>query len=431
MNTSSTMNYSDLSHRLTKELSTKDKRQQGIYFSPPQTIQTLLTLLTPYWKDIHTILEPSCGSCEFITQIESIIKTQQLKARITGIEKNSTIFQNIELKKSEITTLHNEDFLQYDGLVEKSFDLIIGNPPFFVCKKKDIDKQYYPYFSGRPNIFILFIIRALELLAPNGILAFILPSSFMNCQYYEKTRRYIKKNFTILSITEGTDDYLETKQKTIIVIIQKKQSEPTINYPFFYQLGTQLICGPPSTIQQLKELTKDSTTLDKLQYKVSVGTVVWNQCKDILTKDETKTRLIYSSDIKDNTLSKPTFKNLQKKHHIDKPGITDSVLVLTRGYGVGKFSLNYCLLEKQPQEYLIENHLTCIQPKVTKDETEKMKDYKKIIESLENPKTAQFIQLYCSNQALNCTELQTVLPIYIDKKCLPHQSDSANESESL
>ena len=33
------------------------------------------------------------------------------------------------------------------------FDLIIGNPPYFVMKKTDVDESYHNYFDGRPNIF--------------------------------------------------------------------------------------------------------------------------------------------------------------------------------------------------------------------------------------------------------------------------------------
>ena len=42
----------------------------------------------------------------------------------------------------------------------------------------------------------------------------------------------------------------------------------------------------------------NSSTLEKLGFNVTVGNIVWNQCKEQLTDDNSKTLLIYSSDIK-------------------------------------------------------------------------------------------------------------------------------------
>ena len=50
-------------------------------------------------------------------------------------------------------------------------------------------------------------------------------------------------------------------------------------------------------------------------FVVNVGTVVWNQKKDILTNDSSKTRLIYNSDIKQNKLSLSKFKDEKKELH--------------------------------------------------------------------------------------------------------------------
>ena len=65
--------------------------------------------------------------------------------------------------------------------------------------------------------------------------------------------------------------------------------------------------------KKIKKLYKNSNSLSELGFKVSVGNVVWNQCKDLLTDDESKTRLIYSSNIENNILIKKTYSNHDKK----------------------------------------------------------------------------------------------------------------------
>jgi adenine-specific DNA-methyltransferase len=49
--------------------------------------------------------------------------------------------------------------------------------------------------TGRGNIFVQFIYKCLtEHLKENGILAFVLPTSFYNCSYYSPCRNYIRNN---------------------------------------------------------------------------------------------------------------------------------------------------------------------------------------------------------------------------------------------
>ena len=169
--------------------------------------------------------------------------------------------------------------------------------------------------------------------------------------------------------------------------------------------------GITQNITQLKLLYENSKSLFQLGFEVKVGTVVWNQCKKILTDDNTKTRLIYSSDIVNKELTLKKYSNNDKKNYIDKEGITEPILVINRGYGVGNYNFEYCLI-KGEEEYLIENHLIFIKYSKTISNLELIKLYNKIIESLNNEKTKKFIELYFGNNAINTTELNYILPIY-------------------
>jgi hypothetical protein len=162
----------------------------------------------------------------------------------------------------------------------------------------------------------------------------------------------------------------------------------------------------------LKEYYKTATTLKKMNFEVKVGNVVWNQVKDKLTTDDTKTRLIYSSDIVDNKLNIKKYKNVEKKNYVDKKGTTDLLLVVNRGYGKGKYKFSYCLIDTD-KEYLVENHLICIKYLEKIERNALLEKYKLIINSLKSDKTKQFIELYCGNNALNTKELATVVPIYL------------------
>ena len=399
------MNYSSLSIDLTKQISKIEKKNDGIYFTPPTTIMRNIDALKKYMKNVKNVLEPSCGSCEYITALNNTHDN----LIITGIEYNNTIFESIKSLSDDNISLHNEDYLTYP--IENKYDLILGNPPYYVMKKKDVEPCYYDYFDGRPNIFILFIIKSLKLLSDNGILSFILPKNFLNCLYYDKTRNYINSNFQILDIIECNDNYLDTKQETIIIIIQKSIGKQIKNEKYCLNNDKYTIFGIPKSIIKLKSILSGSTTLQKLGFSVHVGNVVWNQCKNELTDDETKTRLIYSSDIKNKKLDIKKYSNKDKKNYIYKEGEKGPILLLNRGYGVGTYNFEYCLVDEE-FEYLIENHLIYIKYTKPINDNELKALYTRIIKSFDNKQTQDFINLYFGNNAVNTTELCELFPIY-------------------
>jgi hypothetical protein len=192
------------------------------------------------------------------------------------------------------------------------------------------------------------------------------------------------------------------------------------------------IFATTKVIDRLNELYINATTLNALKFKVYVGNIVWNEHKSLLTDDEQKTRLIYSTDIKNNTLSIKNYTNTAKKNYINREGYKEPLLVINRGYGVGNYNFEYSLINCghsdslfNIKEYLIENHLICI--KYEEDEQEYFGNsdssdsvddyliykYNQIYRSLSDERTTEFIKLYFGNNAINTTELSNILPIYL------------------
>lgn len=415
--------FSELSRCLTASLTKDEKKNGGIFFTPPGCIQQIIALLRKlpeeYRDAIKTILEPSCGSGEFI----SALLPEFPNATITGIELHPEIYKAVSKKyegDENRVTIRSGDFLKYDangyGATSSSSsppDLIIGNPPYFVMKKEDVAAEYYPYFDGRPNIFILFIMKSAKILRPGGVLCFVLPSSFMNSQYYDKTRKYLVREFIIHNIARclPDDKYIDTTQDTFVLIIQKRvpgSGGSGGGSGVYEKSGVTIFTD---NLPRIIRLYSGSRSLHELGFKVSVGTVVWNQCKDILTDDTSKTRLVYSSNIDNGSFVHKEYKNQEKKAFIDKPGTNEPMIVLNRGYGVGNYQFEYCLLTQDivgGNRYLIENHLVCISASASANITQ----FERLIQSFRDPRTHEFIACYFGNNAVNTTELSHMLPIY-------------------
>jgi hypothetical protein len=344
-------------------------------------------------------------------------------ANIRGIEFHPLIYESVEKKFAGLSniTVQHADFLSYTASTDSPHpDLIIGNPPYFVMKKDAVPKAYYPYFDGRPNIFALFIIKSAELLQEGGILCFVLSSSFMNSSYYDKTRKYLVSHFTILHVVRCESlcenvKYIDTSQDTIVIVVQKKgfggDGDGTSEGCVFEKHGMTIFTD---NVPRLVRLYSGSKSLAELNFNVHVGTVVWNQCKTILTDDASKTRLIYSSNIEDATFVHKTYKNPEKKAFINKTGTQAQMIVLNRGYGVGDYQFDYCLITPEivgSAAYLVENHLICITA-ASPDTTTASDGFQRVIRSFRDPRTREFIECYFGNSAINITELNYMLPIY-------------------
>jgi len=414
--------YSQFSIDITLELSKDEKKEYGIFITPQIIIKKLFDSIIKYISgngiNIQTILEPSCGTCEIVNYCDRLFNG----IHIDAIEFNNKIFDRIkELNfKNKVSIIH-KDFMDFDSSIK--YDLIVGNPPYFVLEKGyKISKKMEPYICGRPNMFGLFIIQSIFMIAPNGIIAFIIPKSFLNSVYYSKIRNYIKETCKIIEIIDFEKDnkFIDTQQSTFGIILKKESNNKIISIDCGYsiKIGDNFMFTNDS--ESLKKIFEGSTTLAQLGLNVRTGSIVWNQHKvgnekqkPELTDDENETVLIYNTNLtKEHTIELKSFKNEEKQQYIKKDGRIDPILVVNRGNGNSAYKLNYALVSNIGP-YLVENHLNEIySPKKIKKE-ELINLFNKIIQSFENPKTQLFIDLFLGNNGLSKTELETIFPIYL------------------
>ncbi len=396
-NSKNTMEYSKLTIDITNKLSKKEKKENGIFITPRSIIEKLFTEIQKYIKTPKNILEPSAGTCE----IANYARETFPDALIDAIELNDTIYKDVLPTVKDLNYI-KADFTTWNNT--HTYDIIVGNPPFVVCEKEDVPEKYHDFVVGRPNLFCTFILHSISMLNNNGILAFIIPTSFLNSAYYAKIRNHMKNSGTILNIMNFNDHtFIETQQATIGILF-KKESVPISECDFSVKFRNDFIFTESSS--SIKNILSGSTTLEKMGIQVKTGTIVWNQYKPILTDDTSKTLLIYNTNIAStNTVVVQNFSNIEKKQYISMDGLNEPIIVVNRGNGNTNYKLSYAYIDgKRP--YLVENHLNMILCKT--EENAKI-----LIESFKNKKTQEFVSLFLGNGGLSKTELQSIFPIYI------------------
>jgi hypothetical protein len=285
---------------------------------------------------------------------------------------------------------------------ETKFDCIIGNPPYFVIKDKNPKCMI-----GRPNIYVAFLYKCLEEHLENkGYLGFILPTSLYNSSYYEPMRKYIYDNCSIHYIKSLDVKYYETGQDTMLIIIQKKVDK---HHKYFFKCNGSNYITP--FYKELNELMKGTKTIQELGLYVKTGDVVWNQEKDKLTKEGTL--LIYNTNIVNGklVLNNIKSKDNKKKQYIKgfhKSPIHGKAILVNRGYGNVEYKFNYVSVDLK--EFYAENHVNMILAK----DTTTIKNLSLVEKSFEDKRTSNFIKMFIGNGAMSKTEIESVLPIFID-----------------
>lgn len=108
------------------------------------------------------------------------------------------------------------------------FDIVLANPPYI---RQELIKEHKPRlqeifpetFTGTADLYTYFYTRAVEMLAPDGVLSFISSNKWFRANYGRKIRNYIAKKCHILSITDfGELPVFETSATFPMVFVAQK-----------------------------------------------------------------------------------------------------------------------------------------------------------------------------------------------------------------
>lgn len=152
---------------------------------------------------------------------EKIKKTEKDNLKILKDKAEATYLQKEEIVNNAI--YHNAfewrfefpEVLADDGSYI-GFDVVIGNPPYLMVQPKNTEQSIlnyyqnaYPKASFKIDLFHLFFLKGLKLIAENCLITYIAPSSLLNNVYTEEIREHITKTCNLLSLTVTEDKVFE------------------------------------------------------------------------------------------------------------------------------------------------------------------------------------------------------------------------------
>jgi type I restriction-modification system DNA methylase subunit len=119
------------------------------------------------------------------------------------------------------------------------FDIVIGNPPYVLISPDLFSEKERNYFNRfkvaqyKVDLYHLFIEKGLILLKKDGLLSFILPSTWMTQQYTDKLRKHVLETSKIIEIVHL--DYKVFEQADVyteVILLQNSEASTDHNIAF-------------------------------------------------------------------------------------------------------------------------------------------------------------------------------------------------------
>lgn len=317
---------------------TKVKTQSGLFDSDDFERESLAASLREYYKT------------------SDHAKRDRLFNEIINNVRRQLFAKQITLPSGEDPSANTDFFLWHtwfsDVFDKGGFDIVIGNPPYFVYQDTHVgeikelrqQKDYEIAFGGKLNAYKLFLANALKrLVKTDGITTFIFQNSFLGDIQAANLREYVLRNQEILHIDSFPERDNKKKRvfesvKMSVCVVMIQNTIPSPNYRF------------PVDIWEDKDKTKGLNTAFSFNQIKTIDSVSYTipRLKD--TDIPLVTKLIQHRHTPIKCIEGELNMTFHKKYF----GMDNSNPIILKGAAIQRF--NYTLQMSQGEiEYLREN----------------------------------------------------------------------------
>lgn len=262
--------------KIDGSLGAKSKGQTSVHFTPTSVVRIIveesIRNFSLKGKQKITVLDPGCGSGEFLKEFVRQIKLKGFKGNInligwdiseTAIDMANFII-NYEVKsykESVSIKLEKKDALADGKTWKEAADFVLMNPPFISWElmnseqRGNVSSILGALNNKRPNTAGAFLWNAAQCLNEGGVIGCVLPTSIFENETYIPLREEIKKliDVKIVGRLGSHTLFSETIVDTAIFLGVVKKEKTQIPLVFWSDYKTE------SASTSLRELRKISS----------------------------------------------------------------------------------------------------------------------------------------------------------------------------
>ncbi|MEM3264812.1 MAG: N-6 DNA methylase [Conexivisphaerales archaeon] len=156
----------------------------------------------------------------------------------SGVEKNE-LKKNLDKIGKKINKLTGIDPNTIESYTQSKVDIVVMNPPY--VRQESIDKKKKEFYVKRygldrkSDLYAYFIIRALKLVADNGVVSIISSDKWLETGYGKTLQEKIKEN--IVAIYGQRERSFGADVNTVITVMRKQNTTPGIKFVYLKSYG--------------------------------------------------------------------------------------------------------------------------------------------------------------------------------------------------
>lgn len=210
------------------------RKLRGGYYTPSPVADFLSRWVIG--SNPRSVLEPGCGDGAFV---DAFCRLSSSPMTFTGIEQLEEEAEKARKRthgsKTCVVDIKCCDFLAWalEGFrTHKSFDAVVGNPPYIRYQYLDSCDQEYAQavfaschlpFTKRTNAWVPFVMASVSLLAPGGRLAMVVPSELLHILHADSLRKYLLSSCQRILVVDPQELlFADALQGTVLLMVEKK-----------------------------------------------------------------------------------------------------------------------------------------------------------------------------------------------------------------
>lgn len=189
-----------------------------------------------------TVLEPSCGNGNLLVAAAERLLALGASRRSVGRQLQGVELSGVEANtaRSRIATalksvgpdvVQVSDFFGWWSQSRETtngYDAVIGNPPFIRyqafpeparSRAMDLMAQAGLKANKLTNIWVPFVVAAVEALRPGGRLALVIPAELLQVTYAGQLRRFLTARFQHVSVVSCNELFFEGAEQEVLLLL--------------------------------------------------------------------------------------------------------------------------------------------------------------------------------------------------------------------
>lgn len=171
-----------------------------------------------------------------ITKLSLWLKTAQKGKKLTALDGNikcgNSLIDDPNIAGDKAFNWHEQfaDIFKNGG-----FDVVIGNPPYVKLQSINSNdlaqtkyyEENYEVASGRFDLYVLFLEKALNIIKENGVASYILPHKFLGSEFGNAIRKYLASSKSIKELVHfgSYQVFADASTYTCILSLTKNNKE--------------------------------------------------------------------------------------------------------------------------------------------------------------------------------------------------------------